>query len=167
MFILLSAQRPEFPCYHFLPFCCAPTRSQSRCTLAAQQSSLRETLTQVIPLVLTSQKCTSQYMWCINAWSPELCKDPPPNVARLLTTLPSKPPLSVLAEVSANNLSLAFISVVLWCCRFHGFVECHVANCGQCEVVEKDMWSEAAEKEGVDQKWHMRTWFWWQFGKKL
>ncbi|KAH9545505.1 hypothetical protein CY35_12G051400 [Sphagnum magellanicum] len=62
------------------------------------------------------------------------CKDPPPNVARLLTTLPSKPPLSVLAE---------------------------------CEAVEKDMWCEAAEKEGVDQKWHMRTWFWWQFGKKI
>jgi hypothetical protein len=41
-----------------------------------------------------------------------------------------------------------------------------VANCGQCEAVEKDMWGEA-EKEGVDQKWHMRTWFWWQFGKKL
>jgi hypothetical protein len=88
-------------------------------------------------------------------------------VARLLTTLPSKPPLSVLAEVSANNLSLAFISVVLWCCSFHGLVECHVANCGQCEAVEKDMWCEAAEKEGVDQKWHMRTWFWWQFGKKI
>jgi hypothetical protein len=42
-----------------------------------------------------------------------------------------------------------------------------VANCGQCEAVEKDMWCEASEKEGVDQKWHMRTWFWWQFGKKL
>jgi hypothetical protein len=87
-------------------------------------------------------------------------------VARLLTTLPSKAPLSVLAEVSANNLSLAFISVVLRCCSFHGLVECHAANCGQCEAVEKDMWGEA-EKEGVDQKWHMRTWFCWQFGKKL
>ncbi len=32
-----------------------------------------------------------------------------------------------------------------------------MANCGQCEAVEKDMWCEAAEKEGVDQKWHMRT----------